>query len=286
MKYFLKVVKIIVFFIAVLSFTQVMYPAVAQNYNGARCEEAKKYDLPEDYIRKECPPESEYKSEFEIYCITFGYALMIPIGFYLLNLFLNLFRIIPYKIVYYSQRLVYILRTKKAFRAYLPGYTYKQLQEELSTHFIDRLKAWSNYDREALQRICTDEIYQSLCPDLDTLEERKIRSDLSDYDIYESFITSVEKKDSKIVIHATIRAYYASNFKSVTTNKKSFFLNAPNLSYFYVTFVIDEKDVSRTICPNCWKDVEGKKCPSCGMEIAEVYHPFRISDELERKQRV
>ena len=49
------------------------------------------------------------------------------------------------------------------------------------------------------------------------LKERKIRSELSNYDIYENFITSVEKKDSQIVVNATIRAYYASNIKNATT---------------------------------------------------------------------
>lgn len=166
---------------------------------------------------------------------------------------------------------------------YFPGYTEKMLLDVLYNIFVNIQKAWMNFDYESLERLCTDELYESYRSDLEVLKLKNGQNVMFGFKLVDYNINSIEKVKNQIVVHMGLTVSFHdyvidTNTNKVTRGNK----NTVMTNNYLLDFVIDEDQTSIDICPNCGAKLTGNDCEYCHSHVEVKHRHFVLSRKTRR----
>ena len=165
---------------------------------------------------------------------------------------------------------------------FLPGFTEKQLLDDLYNKFVEIQNAWMEFDYDTLKRLCTDELYESYKSDLEILSVQGGKNIMNDFKLLSSRISKIERVEGRIVFTIFLNVSFhdyvidVKNNKVIRGNKHMLMNNKYNL-----VFVIDNSGFNN-ICPNCGAKLESRDCPYCGSHVDITSKDFVLS----KKERI
>ncbi len=234
-----------------------------------------------------------YNVESDIYLCLFFLALVAPIVLIFICAQKNL--MIDYKLpiilvlVYLSSvvitrllsKYIYSLNRKKInnkITELLPTYDLEKLEKELYKGFVDIQFAWRDFDYNKLEKLCTNELYESYKSDLTILKEKQQQNIMNGFNKDYINIKKLYEKNNKIIVHVELTVSFydyvinTSDNKVVRGEKSYKVTNTYKLKYIKS---INEKEK----CPNCGADVNSNICEFCNTHINNIYKSFVLSEK-------
>ena len=237
-----------------------------------------------------------YSIESNIYTFLFLLAFSAPIAQLLIcyykNIMPDLKQPIIFILVYLSSivitrllfKYIYILNRKKINNKIvnlLPTYDLEKLEKELYKDFVDIQFAWRDFDCNKLEKLCTNELYESYKSDLTILKSKQQQNIMNGFDKKHLNIKNVVEKNNKIIVHVELSVSFydyvinTSDKKVVRGKKGHKVTNTYKLKYIKS---INEKEK----CPNCGADVNSNICEFCNTHINNIYKSFVLSEKRRK----
>ena len=153
--------------------------------------------------------------------------------------------------------------------------------------FLKVQEACMNYDYDTLRNLLTDELYNTIVMQLETLKKQGEKKITSDFMLDKFGVINISKSNK----NKTVEVLVIVSYKEYTVNSKDELLSGDkNKDYivkYRLTFVktIDSHD---NICPNCGKELEqlaSNKCPYCNSVILANSYDYVMSKKNKVSQR-
>lgn len=153
------------------------------------------------------------------------------------------------------------------------------LENELYSIFLEVQTAWMNFNYKKLQKLCTDELYNTYKSQLNVLKIKNGKNIMHSFKLLDCKITQISKVNNKLnfTVYMKISFYdYVINTKTckVTRGKK---YNAITNNYI-MTFIKGDKVIDK--CPCCGAKVLGNttdKCEYCRSVIVKDSSDYILS---------
>jgi len=162
---------------------------------------------------------------------------------------------------------------------YFPGFTEKQLISVLYQKFVDVQNAWMNFDYEALEKLCSDELYNSYKSDLEVLKASHGQNIMSDYQMEAANINGIKQEGSVV----TIMMYLHASFYDyvINTNNNTIIKGTDKTkvhNQYGLEFIVTRGETV-TKCPSCGAPLEKgeKECSYCHTLIINDYSYFVLN---------
>lgn len=155
--------------------------------------------------------------------------------------------------------------------------------------YVDIQEAWTNFDYDKLQKLLTDELYNSYVMQLDALQLKKQKNIMSDFALGSTKITSIKEEHGllNVTVYLNLNMYdyvVDNNQKVVRGDDK----HKIDISYT-ITFVkTAAQETNETLCPNCGAKIDavaGGKCEYCGTVVVVDAKDFVMSKKTCISQR-
>lgn len=162
---------------------------------------------------------------------------------------------------------------------YFPNMTEKKLLDILYKKFLDIQYAWMNFDYEALEKLCTDELFNSYKTDLEVLKLKNGKNVMSNFNLSHYNINGITKENDiisiKMFLHVSFYDYVinTTNEEIIRGNKNGVVHNQ-----YILTFVTKKAD-NIIKCPSCGSEISSgsSQCEYCHTIINNNYDDFVLS---------
>ena len=166
----------------------------------------------------------------------------------------------------------------------IPGFDETKFLELAYQIFLDVQKAWMNMDYEALQRLLSDELFNTYKAQLKALELKKQRNEMSNFELIDHKITGFEESENNYTIKTGIIVKFY-DYVVDENNKVIRGSNKKRILISYELTFVGSKDEKPNKCPNCGTPLNNEastQCPNCKSTIVNEHHDF----VLTKKQTV
>lgn len=237
-----------------------------------------------------------YSIESNIYTCLYLLALSVPMTQLFIcaqmNIMPDLKLPIIYVLIYLSSivitrllfKYIYILNRKMINNKIvnlLPTYDLEKLEKELYKDFVDIQFAWRDFDYNKLEKLCTNELYESYKSDLTILKSKQQQNIMNGFNKQYLNIKNVVEKNNKIIVRVELSVSFydyvinTNDNKVVRGEKSNKVTNTYKLKYIKS---INEKEK----CPNCGADVNSNICEFCNTHINNIYKSFVLSEKKKK----
>ena len=148
---------------------------------------------------------------------------------------------------------------------FFPNYSIDQFKDKLYQIFIDVQNAWMEFDYEQLNKLCTEELYQSYRSDLEVLKLKHGKNIMSNFDLINYGIKNIFEQNEMIIVQFQLQVTFHDYVIDTNTNevirgnKNTFMNNTYSLEYV----VKKNKNHELEKCPNCGSVLKGRDCEYC-----------------------
>jgi len=162
------------------------------------------------------------------------------------------------------------------------GYDKESLKNELFCKFVDIQNCWMNFDYDGLQKLCTNELYNTYKSQLNILKVKHGQNIMNDFNLEDIKIVGMNDNGNQITVNVYMRVSfydYVINTQTgdVTRGRKDVKIT----NNYNMTFVKSKADSSKVIkCPSCNADVHVNatgRCEYCGSVIVKDANEFVLS---------
>ena len=169
------------------------------------------------------------------------------------------------------------------------GINRDQFDKMVFEKYVEIQNAWTDFDYDKLQKLLTDELYNSYVMQLDALQLKKQKNIMSDFSLGSTKITSIKEENGllNVTVYLNVKMYdyvVDSEQKVVRGDAK----HKIDISYT-ITFVKTSSEETKvTHCPNCGAEIDaiaGGKCDYCGTVIVVDAKDFVMSKKTCIGQR-
>lgn len=151
------------------------------------------------------------------------------------------------------------------------GINREQFNKMIYDKYVEIQNSWTEFDYDKLQKLLTDELYNSYVMQLDALQLKKQKNIMSDFEFVSSKITSLKEENGvlNITTYLNVRMYdyVIDQDKKVIRGDDKHKIDI-QYSITFVKTASQETKVTR--CPNCGAEIDaiaGGKCEYCGSVI-------------------
>ena len=169
------------------------------------------------------------------------------------------------------------------------GINREQFDKMVYDKYVEIQNAWTDFDYDKLQKLLTDELYNSYVMQLDALQLKKQKNIMSDFKLISTKITDIKEENGLLNIttylNVTMYDYVVEKDEKVLRGDDK---HKIDISYL-ITFVKTSSQETRvTKCPNCGAEIDavaGGKCEYCGTVIVVDAKDFVMSKKTCIGQR-
>lgn len=171
----------------------------------------------------------------------------------------------------------------------IPNFNRLEFYNYVYDNFVKVQQAWMNFDYEALRKLVTDELFNTYKSQMKTLEVKKQKNIMDDFDRSDIAIIGFNKSQNKLTVtlKMTVRFFdylVDKDNKVVRGSKLKRLINTYTLTYVSGTSTKQNK------CPNCNapldNTVASNVCPYCKSTIVNASHDFILSKKEIFEQRM
>ena len=98
-----------------------------------------------------------------------------------------------------------------------PGYTRESLEEEIKNTIYKILNAYTNYDYDTLNKMCTEELFDKYKIQLDKLKSKNKKNIFSDFEEETIDINNIYESNGTV----TLEIWYSSKYYNYIINKNN-----------------------------------------------------------------
>ena len=106
---------------------------------------------------------------------------------------------------------------KNSIKEYFPGYTRESLEEEIKNTIYKILNAYTNYDYDTLNKMCTEELFDKYKIQLDKLKNKNKKNIFSDFEEETIDINNIYESNGTV----TLEIWYFSKYYNYIINKNN-----------------------------------------------------------------
>ncbi len=106
---------------------------------------------------------------------------------------------------------------KNSIKEYFPGYTRESLEEEIKNTIYKILNAYTNYDYDTLNKMCTEELFDKYKIQLDKLKNKNKKNIFSDFEEETIDINNIYESNGTV----TLEIWYYSKYYNYIINKNN-----------------------------------------------------------------
>lgn len=106
---------------------------------------------------------------------------------------------------------------KNSIKEYFPGYTRESLEEEIKNTIYKILNAYTNYDYDTLNKMCTEELFDKYKIQLDKLKSKNKKNIFSDFEEETIDINNIYESNGTV----TLEIWYSSKYYNYIINKNN-----------------------------------------------------------------
>lgn len=168
--------------------------------------------------------------------------------------------------------------------SYIPDGDEKKFLEERFKDYVEIQKAWMNFDYDMLRKKVTDELYNQYEMQLETLQIKKQRNVMSEFEYVSAKLESSKVENDLVAITLWMGVkmldYIECDGKAVRGSK----YRRIEITY-RMTFVCNQNS-KPDVCPNCGAkyDVNASKCEYCGSIITGLSNDWVLSKKEAKHQ--
>ncbi len=156
------------------------------------------------------------------------------------------------------------------------------LKQEFFQKYVDIQNAWMNFDYDALQNLCTDELYNTYKSQLDVLKLKNGQNIMSDYKLEQAKVVAVRDENNQLSVTVMMKISLFDYVIDANTGEVRRGNKNKKLKNNYVmTFVKSSIDTNNVIhCPNCNSEVHvnaSGECEYCGTVIVKSSKEFVLA---------
>lgn len=154
------------------------------------------------------------------------------------------------------------------------GLEEEKVKEQVYQQFVDIQKAWMNFDYDALQKLCSNELYNSYKSDLEVLKKKHGKNIMSDFKMIDAIIADIREEGNVIYLDCKLDvSFYDYVINEDTGEVIRGDRNHLYKNQYYLTF-IKNKNIDKMTCPNCGGEVLNNKCTNCQSIVNNSYKDF------------
>jgi len=169
--------------------------------------------------------------------------------------------------------------SNKPVNVTIPGFDEKKFLEEAYQKYIDVQNAWMNINYDELQKLLSDELFNTYKAQLQVLEAKNERNEMNNFELISNTITGFEESDSYYTVKTQLMVKFYDYVVDASKNIIRGNNNRRVIMTYELTFIKSKSDVSNK-CPNCGGPLENAAsvtCPYCKSTIVCDYHGFVLS---------
>lgn len=106
---------------------------------------------------------------------------------------------------------------KNSIKEYFPGYTRERLEEKVKNTIYKILNAYTNYDYDTLNKMCTEELFDKYKIQLDKLKNKNKKNIFSDFEEETIDINNIYESNGTV----TLEIWYSSKYYNYIINKNN-----------------------------------------------------------------
>ena len=170
----------------------------------------------------------------------------------------------------------------------IPNFDANAFLKESYNTFIKVQNAWSEFNYDELQKLLSDELYNSYKSQLKALGLKKQKNIMTDFRLMANYINSFSESDTEYTIKTRMMVkfydYVVDNDGKVVRGNK----NRKLIINYELTW-IKSKSSKANKCPNCnapLDNVNSSTCPYCNSTIISSSHDFILAKKQAISQRM
>ena len=174
-------------------------------------------------------------------------------------------------------------------KKYLPDFDKKLFLQDAYKIFIDVQNAWSEFDKDKLRNLLSDELYNTYNMQLISLKAKKQKNIMTDFTEVKSDVSYIsvenEKVTLKTILEVSFYDYVVDEANTIVRGTKDNKL----LMTYELTFISTINKNKTENCPNCGapinKDDAGDVCEYCKAVIVKNTYDWTLAKKESKNQR-
>ena len=158
------------------------------------------------------------------------------------------------------------------------------LENELYSIFLEIQTAWMNFNYKKLQKLCTDELYNTYKAQLDVLSIKNGKNIMSDFTLNWIKIFEIKEENGLIVVKVYMNVSFYDYVIDCQTQKVTRGKIDVRLTNDYEMVFVKHKHRTVKHCPSCGAELNGQRtCPYCSSVVYNNNKGFVLSKKMIRR---
>ena len=158
------------------------------------------------------------------------------------------------------------------------------LENELYSIFLEVQTAWMNFNYKKLQKLCTDELYNTYKSQLEVLSIKNGKNIMSDFTLNNIKIFDITEENDLIVVKAYMNVSFYDYVIDCRTAKVTRGRKDVRLTNEYEMIFVKHKHRTVKHCPSCGSELNGQRiCPYCRSVVYNNNKGFVLSKKMIRR---
>lgn len=164
------------------------------------------------------------------------------------------------------------------------GFEKVLLENELYSIFLEIQTAWMNFNYKKLQKLCTDELYNTYKSQLEVLSIKNGKNIMSDFTLNKIKIFDITEENGLIVVKAYMNVSFYDYVIDCHTKKVTRGKIDVRLTNEYEMVFVKHKHRTVKHCPSCGAELNGQRtCPYCSSVVYNNNKGFVLSKKMIRR---
>lgn len=178
-------------------------------------------------------------------------------------------------------------KNKKDTDVKIPGFDRLKFIEDAYDNFVTIQESWMNFDYDNIEKLVTNELYNSYITQLKTLKIKNQKNIMSNFELVSNRIVYFDESEREY----TIKTEMQVKFYDYIVDKDNNIIRGNDDRRVIMTYeltYVKSKDNKENICPNCKSPLGNNYtnvCKYCGSTIINDYHDFVLSKKEAIGQR-
>lgn len=178
-------------------------------------------------------------------------------------------------------------KNKKDTDVKIPGFDRLKFIEDSYDNFVTIQESWMNFDYDNIEKLVTNELYNSYITQLKTLKIKNQKNIMSNFELVSNRIVYFDESEREY----TIKTEMQVKFYDYIVDKDNNIIRGNDDRRVIMTYeltYVKSKDNKENICPNCKSPLGNNYtnvCKYCGSTIINDYHDFVLSKKEAIGQR-